>query len=88
MHSHRLVTLYGPGGSGKTRLALEVAKQEIKQYPDGVYFIDLSPVESPDLVATTFAQVLKINQEQDLTLEDSIVRNIAQKNILLLVDNC
>ncbi len=85
---HRLVTLYGPGGSGKTRLALEVARKSLTHYPDGVFFFDLAPLKNPDMVSDTFAEVLKIKQEKDQTLEESIAGKIAHKNMLLVVDNC
>ena len=85
---HRLLTLYGPGGSGKTRLALEVSKITLTHYPDGIFFFDLAPLENPEMVSDTFAQVLRVNKEKDKTLEASIARNIALKNMLLVIDNC
>jgi len=84
---HRLVTLYGPGGCGKTRLALEVAKSTLSSYPDGVVFLDLGPLKNPDLVTDTVAQELKITKEKDKTLEASITRNLTQKKMLLVIEN-
>ena len=85
---YRLVTLYGPGGSGKTRLAIEVAKKNLTYYRDGVFFFDLAPLENPEMVTETFAQTLKVNKRKDLSLEDSIAKHIALKNMLLVIDNC
>jgi predicted ATPase/class 3 adenylate cyclase len=56
----RLVTLTGPGGTGKTRLGLQVAADLLDEFPDGVFFVDLAPIRDPDLVATTIAQVLGV----------------------------
>ena len=54
----RLVTLTGPGGIGKTRLALQVATQMLSEFADGAFFVSLAPVNEPDLIVTGIAQVL------------------------------
>ena len=56
----RLVTLTGPGGTGKTRLSLQVAAEMIDHFPDGVYFVALAPITNPELVPATIAQALEI----------------------------
>src|SRR5207248_9385905 len=58
----RLVTLTGPGGTGKTRLGLQVAAELSDLFADGVYFVDLAPISDPDLVVPTIAQTLGIRE--------------------------
>ena len=56
---HRLVSLIGAGGCGKTRLAIEVAAHLVSEYEDGVWFVELAPLASEDLVAKEITEVLK-----------------------------
>ena len=58
----RLLTLTGPGGTGKTRLALEIASRQLDRFPDGVFFVDLSPLTDPTLVTSEIAGVLKVRE--------------------------
>ena len=83
----RLVTLFGPGGCGKTRLAIEVAKHSLINYPDGIVFLDLAPLENTEFINNTFAQELKIKRERDKSLEESIAGNISHKKMLLVIEN-
>jgi predicted ATPase/class 3 adenylate cyclase len=75
----RLVTLAGPGGTGKTRLALEAAGELVSEFGAGVFWIGLSPVRDPALVIDTIAQTLGAQQE--------LARHIGDKQLLLVVDN-
>jgi non-specific serine/threonine protein kinase len=84
----RLVTLSGPGGIGKTRLALRVASDAIREYADGVWFVDLAPVSEPDLVPQTLASVLGIREEPGQPLSETLRAYIAPKSLLLVLDNC
>ena len=77
----RCVTLTGIGGTGKTRLALEVGQESIDTYSDGVWFVDLSPITDESLVQKEVASVLGVEEE---ALNDSL----HDKNLLLLLDNC
>ncbi len=87
MRSTRLVTLVGPGGSGKTRLALEVAEQELPTRPEGVYFADLSGVTDERNVAGAIAIALKmVLSDGDVT--GQVARYLSDKNSLLVIDNC
>ena len=84
----RLVTLTGPGGAGKTRLALQVAAGMADGSGDGVWFADLAPLQDPDLVAVTVAKVLGIAADPDRPLLDTLVEAVGQRSLLLLLDNC
>ena len=60
----RLVTLTGPGGTGKTRLALQAAAELLDDFPDGVFFVDLAPLTNPDFVASAIASALGIRHDR------------------------
>jgi len=82
----RLVTLTGPGGTGKTRLALQSAAETVDRFPDGVYYVDLASVLDPGLVASEIAMVLDVTQSADPPLE-RLKRSLSGRRILLLLDN-
>src|SRR5262245_37217207 len=82
----RLLTLTGPGGIGKTRLALQVAAELRDDFADGVHFVNLAPISDPELVATTIAQTLGV-RETDRPLRDSLRDYLCEKQLLLLLDN-
>ena len=85
--AHRLVTLIGPGGVGKTRLALRIATVHADQFPDGARLADLAPV-GPELVGDTLARALGVVPEPGWSLRD-VLRDVAGGlRCLLLVDNC
>jgi predicted ATPase/class 3 adenylate cyclase len=84
---HRLVTLTGPGGSGKTRLALQVASEMIEHFHDGVFFVALAPIMDPKLVSSTIAQSLGIPEAAGRSITDSIKDYLQSKSLLLLLDN-
>src|SRR5215211_7931889 len=83
----RLLTLTGPGGTGKTRLALAVAEQVVPAFPDGVVFVSLAPVADPALVAPTIAERLGVRERIEQTLRDALVTHLAGKRLLLILDN-
>jgi predicted ATPase/DNA-binding XRE family transcriptional regulator len=83
----RLVTLTGPGGSGKTRLALEVAAAQLGTYPDGIFLVSLAPLTDPELVAPTLAAVLGIKGNEHESLPAAIRRGLREKHLLLVLDN-
>jgi predicted ATPase/class 3 adenylate cyclase len=83
---NRLVTLAGPGGTGKTRLAVEVATRSV-DYPDGVFFVDLSPIRDPALVASTVVESLGLRQRAGRTALETAAGHLADHRSLLLMDN-
>ena len=82
----RLVTMTGPPGTGKTRLALEVARDVTDSYRDGVYFVPLAPLRDPAHVISSIAQVLEIT-ESSLSLSETLRQHLRSKSLLLLLDN-
>ena len=84
---NRLLTITGPGGCGKTRLALEVAAELIKDFNDGVFFVDLAPVIDPSLIVSNIVQSLGINEIAGQSILDSLKGYLQDRSILLLLDN-
>ncbi|MBV9324723.1 MAG: AAA family ATPase [Chloroflexi bacterium] len=84
----RLLTLVGPGGVGKTRLAAEVAAGIGYRYADGVRLIELSSLTRPELVVQVMAQALGLRVEVDSQAEDALTSYLARRQLLLVVDNC
>ena len=84
---HRLVTLTGPGGVGKTRLALQVGERALADFADGVYFVDLAPVRDASLVISTIAATLHLHESGGLLLTDLLREHLAQRRLLLILDN-
>jgi predicted ATPase/transcriptional regulator with XRE-family HTH domain len=83
----RLVTLTGPGGTGKTRLALTVASDARGHYPDGVCFVDLSPLRDPALVIPTIAIAVGVQQIVGESLRETLGRVLHDRRLLLVLDN-
>ena len=86
--SNRLVNVVGPGGAGKTRLALEVAGDFIAAYPDGVWFTDLAAVTDPGLVAVAVAATLGLRPEPGRAVLDTLREFTAERRCLLVLDTC
>jgi predicted ATPase/class 3 adenylate cyclase len=84
----RLVTLTGPGGTGKTRLAQEIGAGALDRYPDGVFFVDLSPLTDPGLVLPTIAATLGVREVLGQPVFQTLSGFFADKRLLLLLDNC
>jgi predicted ATPase/DNA-binding CsgD family transcriptional regulator/Tfp pilus assembly protein PilF len=83
----RLVTLTGPGGTGKTRLALEVAGDLRDAFPDGVYFVALASVADPAVVLPTIAHALGVREHGEDTLVDQVAAAVAERRLLVVFDN-
>jgi predicted ATPase len=86
---YRLVTLLGPGGVGKTRLALEIAHQALKRkgFEDGVFFVPLAAISKPALVLPSIAQTFGVAEEATKTALASLTSALKDKHILLVLDN-
>jgi predicted ATPase/class 3 adenylate cyclase len=86
-HGVRLLTLTGPGGMGKTRLAVAAAAQASSAYPDGVFFVPLAEATSPEQVTATVAESLGVRGEGSRPLPDTIAEQLAADRVLLVLDN-
>jgi predicted ATPase/DNA-binding CsgD family transcriptional regulator len=85
---YRLVTVTGPGGSGKTRLAGEVARQVACRFADGVWLAELAAVRDPAQVAAAVAAALGIRELPSVAAADALARALARRQLLLVLDNC
>jgi predicted ATPase/class 3 adenylate cyclase len=83
----RLLTLTGPGGTGKTRLALRVASETIESFHDGVFFVDLSDVDNAEGLVAGLARALGLTQTSDRPMLESLKAHLAQRQELLVLDN-
>src|SRR5512139_271523 len=88
MKQSRLLTLTGSGGTGKTRLSLQVASEMLEQFKDGVWLIELAPISEPALVPNTVANVLRLRVEDSRPLMDVVVDWLSDKEALFVLDNC
>ena len=88
LEASRLVTLTGVGGTGKTRLAVEVADSLVERYPDGVWFVDLSSAAEDEAVLGLTAAALAIKSEPGRAPLDSLLARLASSRTLLVLDNC
>lgn len=87
LSANRLLTLLGPGGTGKTRLMLEVAERVIPQFADGVWLAELAALTDPDLIAERVAAALTVQEQPGRAMLDSLVDFLRHKELLLLLDN-
>jgi non-specific serine/threonine protein kinase len=86
--AHRLVTLTGVGGIGKTRLALEVAREAMEEFPGGVWLAELAALADPSLVAQTVAGALGVREEAGRPLAATLAAWLGDRRALLVMDNC
>jgi predicted ATPase/DNA-binding SARP family transcriptional activator len=88
IYEHRLVTVVGPGGAGKTRLAIETAHNVRGSFRDGVWFVDLAQVTAPELVLRAVAAALQTSERPGIDLAMSIGEYLQPRTMLLVLDNC
>ena len=84
----RLITLTGPGGSGKTRLALHLAADVLKHYPDGVWLVELAPLADAKLLEQTVATACRITEKSKRPPVEALVEGLASRKVLLVLDGC
>jgi non-specific serine/threonine protein kinase len=83
-----VLTLTGPGGIGKSRLALRAGHSLARSFPDGVWMVELAELDSADVVAHALARVLKVYDRRGATIEDALVAYLGGRRLLLVLDNC
>jgi transcriptional regulator with XRE-family HTH domain len=83
-----LLTLTGPGGVGKTRLAVEIASQAHRRFPDGVWLVEMAPLADPELMPQAIAAALSIAEQPGIPLPQILARALRLRRVLLLLDNC
>ena len=86
--AHRLVTLTGVGGVGKTRLAVQVAAELVTEFPDGVWLVELAPVGDPAAVPDVVATVLGVTPQAAMSVTDSVAQALSGRRLLIVLDNC
>lgn len=88
LQNTRLLTLMGAGGTGKTRLSIEVAKDLLPEFPDGIWFVELAPLNEADLLEQTLANVLDVREEPGRPLLKTLTEYLKDKQALIILDNC
>jgi predicted ATPase len=83
----RLLTLTGPGGTGKTRLALELASELVDHFPSGVFFVGLAPITEPGLVFPTIAQTVGLREQPGQSVAETLRDYVRDRDLLLVLDN-
>ncbi|MFE7929223.1 ATP-binding protein [Streptomyces sp. NPDC057456] len=86
--THQLVTVVGPGGVGKTRLALAVAAEVADDFADGVWFVDLVPITEPGRVGAAVAAAVGVGEQPGRGIDDALQAALADRRTLLVLDNC
>jgi predicted ATPase/class 3 adenylate cyclase len=84
----RLLTLTGPGGAGKTRLAVELAGRLVDQYRDGVWLVELAPIRDPEILMAAVAENLGVTRRPTETLTDTVLEHLRAQSLLVILDNC
>ena len=87
IQEHRLVTVLGPGGIGKTRLALQAAAEQIDRFSDGVFFVDLAPSRQAEQVPSAIAATLGIHERPGTSLGELLAGHLRSRTMLLVLDN-
>ncbi len=88
LQGHRLVTLVGPGGTGKSRLSLQIAADVLDAYVHGVWLIELASLSDPGLVASAILSGLSVSEQKGMTALQALEEYLAEKTLLIILDNC
>src|SRR5688500_20001715 len=88
LESHRLVTLTGSGGTGKTRLSLQVAAELLEKFDHGVWFVELAPLADPDLIPQTILSAIGMQEQQGKAPLEVLKEYLHEKQTLIVLDNC
>jgi predicted ATPase/class 3 adenylate cyclase len=88
LENARMVSLIGPGGTGKTRLSIQVANEVLDQYPDGAWFVELAPISDPLLLPRTTSIAIGLRDEPHRPVIDMLCDYLHDKQLLLILDNC
>ena len=88
LEAYRLVTLTGSGGTGKTRLSLQVAADLLDHFDHGVWFVELAPLADPDLIPQTILSAIGINEQPSKTPLEILKEYLHEKKLLIILDNC
>src|SRR4051794_6628606 len=82
------MTLVGPGGIGKSRLALRAGRKLGRHFPDGVWMVELAELDSPELVPSALARALRVHERPNESIEAALLARLRDARLLLVVDNC
>src|SRR4051795_5507680 len=82
------ITVTGPGGIGKTRLALRAGRKLARHFPDGVWLVELAELDSPELVPYAFAHSMHVHERPDEAIENALIDHLRERRLLVVLDNC
>ena len=88
LNEKRLVTITGPGGTGKTRLSVQTAADLLEAFPNGVWLVELAPLTDPALVPQAVATALGVREQRGRPVQDALTDFLREKDLLLILDNC
>ncbi len=88
LHSTHLLTLIGPGGTGKTRLSLQLAAEVLPSFADGVWLAELAPLTDPALVVQSVGSLFHLREQLGMPLDELLIDYLREKDVLLVLDNC
>src|SRR3954453_4561535 len=86
--SVHVITLTGPGGIGKSRLALRAARSLGRHFPDGAWWVELAELEDPDLLAYALARSMRVQERRDGAIDEALTSHMREQRLLLVLDNC